>query len=226
MNRNYFAVILGIFILCMISVSEVGWDAKSQIQKQSRVYVTVSALKVRKEPNLEATALGKLRKGDSFVVIEESETTSEVEGIQAKWGRVFVKGLKGWVFLGFTSRNAPELLTAKEIERITKKYERDVKECERKEEEAMAADPEYQNCSSCGCNLQTSQSVNIDRGCTSYKIKEIAELAKKHGSTSGVPDREIFEAYNDEYCFNAAKEYGGDCYGMKIDLYKSFKDLD
>ncbi|XDD47930.1 SH3 domain-containing protein [Leptospira sp. WS39.C2] len=226
MSLNKIAVMIGIFLLCMVSVSKVSLDAKNQIKKQSRVYVTVSALKIRKEPNLEATAIGKLLKGDSFVVFEESETTSEVEGIQAKWGRVFVKGMKGWVFLGFTSPIAPELLTDKEIERITKKYERDVKECERKEEEAMAADPEYQNCSSCGCNLQTSQSVNIDRGCTPYKIKEIAELAKKNGSTLNVPDREIFEAYGDEYCLNASKEYGGDCYGMKLNLYKSFKDLD
>lgn len=121
MSRNKIAVMIAIFLLCMVSVSEVSLDAKSQIQKQSRVYVTVSALKIRKEPNLETTAIGKLLKGDSFVVIEESETTSEVEGIQAKWGRIFVKEMKGWVFLGFTSRNAPELLTAKEIERITKK---------------------------------------------------------------------------------------------------------
>lgn len=198
--------------------------AKEIVKKQERIYVTVPVLKVRKEPNLTADTIGKLEKGDSFVVLEEGGDQTTVEGITANWARVSLKGIKGWVFLGFTSSHPPELLSEKEIAKIASKYKRDVDKCEREEEKAMAADPEYQNCSSCGCNLQTSESANIDRGCKPYKLKEIADLARKNGNSNVVPDDEIFVAYNDKYCLDARSQYSGDCSGLKLNLYQAFKD--
>jgi hypothetical protein len=197
-------------------------QAKGVIAKQSRIYVEVSALKIRNAPNLKAEAVGKLEKGDSFVVLEKGGEQTTVEYRTSNWGRVSVKGMKGWVFLGFTSDTPPELLSPKEIENIASKYKRDVQKCEEREAAAMAADPEYQNCSSCGCNLQTSETLNIDRGCKEYKLKEIAELARQNGESNGVPDSKYFEAYNDEYCIKARGLYYADCTGMKLKLSDYF----
>lgn len=57
------------------------------LDTSKRVYVTASSLKVRTEPDLKAGYAGLLEKGDSFRVIEESESSITVDdGISGKWG--------------------------------------------------------------------------------------------------------------------------------------------
>ena len=195
------------------------------LDTSKRVYVTASSLKVRTEPDLKAGTVGLLEKGDSFRVIEESESSITVDdGISGKWGRVSVKNLNGWVFLGYVSNEPPELLTEAEIKKINEEYDTVVRKCEEADELARQKDPEFQSCSPCGCDVETSDSKNRDKGCKPYKLREIAKLAREKGEKidpSSSSSIKYFEEYGDAYCTDAFRTKFAQCSGTNL----SFKEL-
>lgn len=187
------------------------------------MYVNVKSLKVRKDPNLKSIRIGTLEKGDSVEILEESKEATNVGLTTTNWGRVSVKGMNGWVFEGYLSPTAPALVSKKESVDILKKYNRFVKKCEINEAKLLKKDPEYQNCSPCGCGFRTAESIQNDRGCKQYKLDEIRKIAEKDGykfkqgsSSSSVLD--YFKFYGDNYCLGAVSNSWSDCPETKIDF--------
>lgn len=200
---------------------------EDKLNFQNRLYVTASSLKIRTEPNLKANSLGTLSKGDSIRVLEEGGEEVSVEDKTAKWGKVTIGESTGWIYLGFISNEPPNLLSEKEIENITRNYERDYDICNKEEErlrEQHKNDPSYQSCTICGCGSATSESVNNDRGCTQKKLDEVIELAKRKGETSLSYD--LFKEYGDMYCESAFRNTGSQCVTTKINFMKLNKELE
>lgn len=187
-------------------------SVEEKLNFKNRLYITASSLKIRSEPNLKATSVGTLEKGDSIRITEEGGEEIEVEGNKGKWGKITVGDKTGWIFLGFVSNKPPQLISDAEVERITRNYNREVEKCEieeKREYEKHKNDPSYQSCAICGCDVKTSDSLNNDKGCKEYKLNEIAELGKQKGEQR--LSHSLFQEYNDKYCLESYMNYQSQC---------------
>lgn len=172
-----------------------------------RHYVQIASLKMRATPDLKGEKVALLEKGDSFLILEESENTTEYEGNFSKWGKINFQGQEGWVYLAYIGTDPPDLLSEKEREKITNNYNKKVEQEEKEIARQMANDPNFQSCSPAGCGVMTAEFANAKRGCKSYKEKEIIEKMK----AESVSINEAAEKYGDAYCITVFRNMGSQC---------------
>lgn len=169
-----------------------------------RHYVQIASLKMRATPDLKGEKVALLEKGDSFLILEESEHWTEYEGYSSKWGKINFQGQEGWVYLAYLSTEPPDLLTDKERERITNNYNKEVEREEKEVARMMANDPNFQSCSPAGCGVMDAEFANAKRGCKGYKVDEINNM--NSGSFY-----EAAEKYGDAYCKTYFMNQGSQC---------------
>lgn len=76
--------------------------------KGDEVVITVDQLRLRESPDIKSNVIKLLKKGDLAYVIEESEKTERIKGIEGKWYKVKIDLMEGWVFGGFLEKTKRE----------------------------------------------------------------------------------------------------------------------
>ncbi len=60
-------------------------------------------VRLRSDPGLQGTVLGKLMKGDSFKVLATTYKRDSIDGVEACWVKISFKSQVGWIFQSFVA---------------------------------------------------------------------------------------------------------------------------
>lgn len=93
--------VLALYLLTFAVIS-CGGENPSGVRETEWMYVTAkSGLRLRSEPSTTGTKVALIPPATRVEVLERSDTTLSVDGIEAPWIRVRHQALEGWVFGGY-----------------------------------------------------------------------------------------------------------------------------
>lgn len=156
--------------------------------KNKRQYVSADVLKVRVEPNLKAESTATLVMGDFPAIIEENVgEVITVNGISANWAKIKYDTVEGYVFAGYLTDSAPDLLTEKEKAQVQKEYDNAVAYNIKAEEKRAADEQKARD------ELEKSRPKWRRENKSKYKTEE--ELNKAEEEWFNTESQNIFSKY-------------------------------
>ncbi|MBN1499913.1 MAG: SH3 domain-containing protein [Spirochaetes bacterium] len=97
-------------ILLMMFIISISINAYSEFSEGSKVYITVSKLNYRSEPDVNGKLLGQLKLAEEITIMEKSPDTSVVGDTENYWYRFKAGKKTGWVFGAFlTNEKIPDI---------------------------------------------------------------------------------------------------------------------